>query len=62
MSFTAKYPGECADCGSDIVPGDDVSFDRNDDLVHRVCPDQPDDVAMGTLCDRCFCYHAGECA
>ncbi len=62
MSFTARYPGECADCGDEITPGAVVTYDRHHDLVHLRCPGQPDDVTLGELCDRCFCYHAGECA
>lgn len=62
MSFTAQYPGECADCGERIAQGDHVTY-RADELVHVTCPsgrplfDKPD----APLCSRCFCYHTGEC-
>lgn len=60
MSFIAQYRSECADCGED-VRGELVTYDLHDSLVHVRCPDRPDDVSMGELCGRCFCYHVGEC-
>lgn len=62
MSFRAQYRGQCADCGQELR-GDEVTYDLHDELVHVRCPGRPDDVSMGdgTLCEKCFCYHAGEC-
>lgn len=61
MSFRAMYRGTCADCEEPINPGAVVMYDSHDELVHIICPRRPDDVAMGELCPRCFCYHTGEC-
>lgn len=39
MSFTARYPGECAECGGQLI-GAEVAFTMSDDLVHVSCPRQ----------------------
>lgn len=69
MAFLAQFPGRCADCESRISPGDNVTYDLHDALVHVNCPDPitgeyVDNVSMGKgiACATCFCYHAGECA
>lgn len=64
MSFSAKYPGQCAseDCRYDgrIREGDEVEY-ADDELMHQGCAasfhrgDPP-------LCGQCFTYHRGECA
>ena len=70
MSFTARYRGWCADCDSDIEPGQEVTYrptgraGEADDLIHVKCPEQLDDddkAKLNPLCPRCFTYHAGEC-
>ena len=62
MSFTAAYPGACADCGEEIQHTE-VAY-RDGALVHVQCPggaiplhERPE----APLCPRCFCWHRGEC-
>jgi hypothetical protein len=35
--FTASYNGECADCGGDICPGDDIRADGQGGYLCTVC-------------------------
>jgi hypothetical protein len=36
-STIAQYPGECADCGWEIVPGDQIRADQHGDWLHADC-------------------------
>lgn len=38
--ITAKLPGECAECGGDIVPGQRIYFSRAHGSRHERCVDQ----------------------
>lgn len=60
-TFTARYHGECGECGHHISPGDEVQYDRTDTLVHATCPERPDDAPAGSPCPKCWTYHAGDC-
>jgi hypothetical protein len=41
--FLAQYHGRCPACGDEIDPGDEVTYNRDDELVHDDCDDEPDD-------------------
>lgn len=64
-AFVAEYHGTCEECTGPIVPGQEVSYDATDDLVHVECPDplsaggalRPGEV----VCPDCFLIHAGGC-
>lgn len=61
MSFEAQYPGFCKECLGSIRRGDEVTYDHSQ-IVHAKCPDVDLLAAPSApLCDRCFCYHNGEC-
>ena len=36
MSFQARYRGQCAE-GDVIVPGDNVAYNEDDELIHVAC-------------------------
>ena len=55
MAFTAKFPGECRDCGEEIRPGETVEFDDDRNLLHVLCPE--DATLYGKpkpVCPSCF--------
>ncbi len=58
MSFTARFPGRCPDCGEAIAPGDVVEYD--DRIPARVVHVDCDDTAPApserpvAVCDRCW--------
>lgn len=65
--FEAKYPGVCADCRDDIVPGERVTYNGDDELVHdghgdrpRVVIRRPSEIG-DEVCPSCCLIHAGEC-
>jgi hypothetical protein len=35
--FTVKWPAKCPWCGQSIMPGDEGSYDLNDEVCHLVC-------------------------
>lgn len=44
MAFKAKYKGLCAlDCGSPVLPGQDVQFNEKDKIEHVDCDDAATD-------------------
>ncbi|NUQ32236.1 MAG: hypothetical protein HOP99_05355 [Dermatophilaceae bacterium] len=53
MAFTARYPGDCADCGGPINVGDLIK-QTDGEYVHadNCTPDRLDDTE--TVCPRCF--------
>lgn len=65
-TFIAQYFGTCDDCLGSVLPGQEVTYNVRDDLVHVECPDVRNDpttppAKAETLCPRCTSYHAGEC-
>lgn len=50
-TFTARYPGECGNCGGRIRPDDECAY-AADTVVHATCP--PDPTVAGDICGRCF--------
>lgn len=67
MSFIARFPGTCTECGDRIEPGDEVSRAAGaGGYSHVTCPDSiegRDDRAalMQPRCGRCGLNHPGEC-
>lgn len=65
MSFLARYDGTCAaQCGQRIHPGDAVTYDADDRLVHEVCTPARDplDIRPGEItCGVCFCIMPCRC-
>lgn len=63
MTFTAQYPGTCAECFEPIEPGDTVTYkqvQRGRFVIHETCPDpeplpavRPGEVS----CPDCFLIH-----
>ena len=64
MSFTAQFPGWCADCDQRVEPGQTVRYRKDGRLrqflVHEACPEsvellgaRPGEVA----CQVCFLIH-----
>jgi hypothetical protein len=51
VTFTARYPGTCADCEDDIRPGEEIHTDGYGGFMHVHCrqPDRP--VA---ICPTCY--------
>jgi len=37
MSFSARYPGRCPECGETIYEGDSVMYDDDDQVIHEEC-------------------------
>lgn len=35
--FSASYPGECAECGAEFDVGDEIMYNRDDDLIGWDC-------------------------
>lgn len=76
MSFTARYHGRCGGCDEQIVPGEEVAFDDDGEVVHESCgfpspstrwpeaPDSEPDLTAGESCPECFTILAvnGACA
>jgi hypothetical protein len=52
MSFKAKYRGICADCGSTIHEGDEITYDEHDEVVHVRCIEEPEPVRE--VCQSCW--------
>ncbi|OMC12509.1 hypothetical protein [Mycolicibacterium fortuitum] len=64
MSFEARYSDQCPACGERIVPGDDVTYSEDNELIHAVSEpvDDPDEPQRNERhCTQCFTVHAGEC-
>jgi hypothetical protein len=69
MSFTAKFPGQCGNCGAKFPAGVELCY--VDDVLtladeHDCEAKQPEDwESFGKpqtgVCNRCFTVHAGEC-
>ncbi|MDR7385232.1 hypothetical protein [Promicromonospora iranensis] len=66
MTFTARYPGRCASCHCQIVPGDEVGYTQDDELVHADCyePDTEPEPGPPPTCPTCWltppCEHTEE--
>lgn len=37
MSFEARYPGECSECGEPFDEGDDIEYNWADEIVKSEC-------------------------
>ena len=48
-TFTARYPGECDDCGFAFDEGDTVGYDDDNNLSHARCLDEAADRASKSL-------------
>ena len=54
MSFPARYPGTCAECGARFHAGDPIArADDDDGWVHTSCDDWPP-IRDETPCQRCW--------
>lgn len=62
MTFIARYAGICANCEGRIEVGAECTYDLLDEVIHVRCPDPLEIAAGEARCERCFCFHAGECA
>lgn len=69
-TFQARYPGHCHACDERIVPGENVLYSEDHELMHAVCVDDGPayqlgvDIHVGPLqhpCPKCWTIHAGEC-
>ena len=61
-AFEARYPGRCTSCSERIEPGDTVTYDGDDEIVHGECdrePQREDDPTEA--CGKCWTVHSGEC-
>lgn len=66
MSFEARFPGRCDDCGGHIDAGDLIEFSRREGrryLRHVECPDDPSvSLRSGeSVCPTCFTVRPCEC-
>ena len=52
-TFEAKYHGTCGACAGHISPGDEVTYDGTDTLIHAQCPEAVIE-RRGEVCGRCF--------
>jgi hypothetical protein len=48
MSFPAKYPGTCGDCGQDFVRNTEVTYVGDLGVCHVKCP------TAESVCPKCF--------
>lgn len=60
MSFPARYRGVCASCLEPVVPGDEVRYNGDDELVHETCGSTPG-RREAPVCPTCWLAHPGEC-
>ena len=70
MSFAAKYPGKCGECGRRFQAGEEVEFRYNDWSEREIVAlhDHSDSALLDEIgkkpsevCPRCFLVHKGEC-
>jgi hypothetical protein len=64
-SFTARYPGHCANCPEAITVGDTLTYDEDDVVVHVECRTSHDPAGKAPeICPRCFIAksQSGACA
>lgn len=57
MSFNAKFRGACSECDDPILPGQEVEYTTDDDLVHVICPEDDNGTGGTTsrpVCDSCW--------
>lgn len=54
QTFIAKYKGTCEGCISPIQPGDEVTFNSWNDVVHVSCPDNLTEGTSHGFCPTCF--------
>lgn len=48
-TFTARYPGECDDCGFAFDEGDLIGYDDGDNLAHARCLDEAEEREKKTV-------------
>lgn len=60
MTFEAKYAGRCAECDDQILVGEFVDYDHEDELVHAECV-RPLRRSGKPACPVCWLVHAGGC-
>lgn len=63
--FNARYGGRCSldDCEKrGIIEIGDVVQYSDDELMHLRCARRTERGETAPLCDKCWCYHKGECA
>lgn len=64
--FTARFDGNCFECGGRFPAGTPIRYDDGGNILHANLSDctvaevdrRPDER---TPCKICFCYHVGEC-
>jgi hypothetical protein len=71
MSFVAKYPGNCAECGRTFQPGDEVEYRTVEGLPGSQIVALHDHTESALLdevghkpagvCPQCFLVHVGDC-
>lgn len=65
QTFTARYPGRCAECSRAVIPGDEATRLSDGSIVHADCDAVPSSLPKGArmpkLCGTCQLEHAGEC-
>lgn len=55
MTFQAKFPGTCGECGGRFPEGAEVKYDLTDIIIHAVCPDADRlDLTARPVCPKCF--------
>lgn len=49
-TMTAKYPGRCRTCGTEITPGERINFYGRGQATHLVCPEnlEPNDRLLNS--------------
>jgi hypothetical protein len=60
MSFEAKYGGWCADCDDRIQPGDTVTYNEDDALIHMHCEGLAP-ARIAEVCGKCWLTKPCEC-
>lgn len=58
MAFSAKYRGQCSDCGEWFPEGTVIKYDENDQIVHENCDDAEDLPEPGVPCPECHMVHS----
>jgi hypothetical protein len=55
VSFTAKWPGDCVQCGEEMK-GYEVEYNSANELQHVFCPEDLDMRGKPRpVCPHCFC-------
>ena len=54
-AFTARYHGRCTSCHERISPGDPVTYNDDDELVHQDCDQHaPRTSKPAPVCTTCW--------